>query len=367
MAVNYEDELLAQVESDKQEAISEYTELTDQMIANTDGQYQQLIDATQQWGDKQAQIQQEQTDFTIEQIEQQKAKAEKDYTKEQSGAYVDWQKQSNQYGAGAEKMATSGLAGTGFSESSQVAMYNTYQNRVATAREVYNRAVLDYDNSIKEARLQNNSILAEIAFNTLQTRLELSLEGFQYKNQLLLDRANKKIEIDNMFFNRYLGVLDQINTEKALAENIRQFDKSFGLKEKEYLEGIRQFNEDIELERDKLDEEIRQFDETQKGKGGSIGGGNSGSIGGDDSGEKGGAIIDPGKDKPRERPTSLPGYGQFKDSGSTVQVGDTTYKIWKTSDGSLWYWDEKNGKYVQLKRAQPGGVGGGGRIFKTTR
>lgn len=264
MAVNYEDERLAQVESDKQEAISEYTETTDQIIANTDGQYQSLIDASKEWGDKQAQLQQEQTDFTIEQIEQQKAQAQKDYTKEQSGAYVDWQKQSNQYGADAEKMAASGLAGTGFSESSQVSMYNTYQNRVASARESYNRAVLNYDNAIKDARLQNNSVLAEIAYQSLQTQLELSLEGFQYKNQLLLEQANKKIELDNEYYNRYLGMLDQINTENALAEQQRQFDQSYALDLKKYNEQVRQFDKSYDLQIKEYNEGIRQFNEEIK-------------------------------------------------------------------------------------------------------
>ena len=134
----------------------------------TDQYYQEQINASKEWADKQSQLQQEQTDFAIEKIEQQKEQAKQDYTKEQSGAYVDWQKQSgayvdwqkqsNQYGANAEAMASQGMAGTGYSESSQVSMYNTYQNRVTTAKEAYSRAILNYNNAITEARLQNNSL-----------------------------------------------------------------------------------------------------------------------------------------------------------------------------------------------------------------
>ena len=130
--------------------------------SDSDKYFQEQISATEKWGAEQKKNQQAQTDFAIEKIEQQKDQTQKDYTKEQSGAYVDWQKQSNQYGAEAEKMASSGLQNTGYSESSQVSMYNTYQNRVATAREVFSQAVLAYDNNIKEARLQNNAVLAEI-------------------------------------------------------------------------------------------------------------------------------------------------------------------------------------------------------------
>lgn len=223
---NYEDERFDKVESGKQEALTQHEQLYAGMVDNVDGFYNAQIEASKQWADKQTQIQNEKTDFAIEQIEQQKDKAHSDYLKEQSGAFVDWQKQSNAYGTDAEKMAASGLTNTGFSESSQVGMYNTYQNRVATAREVYAQAVLNYDNAIKDARLQNNAVLAEIAYEALQQQLELSLQGFQYKNDLLLQQANKKLEIENTYYNRYLDVLNQINTENAMAEEIRQYEET---------------------------------------------------------------------------------------------------------------------------------------------
>jgi hypothetical protein len=226
VSVNYDDERFGKVESDKQQAMTELENTYGGMIADSDSYYNAQIEASKEWADTQTKLQQDNTDFAIEKIEQQKDQARKDYLKEQSGAYVDWQKQSNQYGANAEQMAAAGLAGTGFSESSQVAMYNTYQNRVATARESYNQAVLNYNNSIKEAQLQNNSILAEIAYNSLQAQLELSLQGFQYKNNLILEQANKKVELDNMYYNRYQDVVNQINTENSMAEQIRQWEET---------------------------------------------------------------------------------------------------------------------------------------------
>lgn len=252
---NYDDERLTQVETNKQAALSEHEQTYTGMIGESDKYYQAQIDASKQWVDTQTKLLQDNTDLAIEQIEQQKTQAQKDYTKEQSGAYVDWQKQSNQYGVEAEKTAAAGLAGTGYSESSRVSMYNTYQNRVTTAREVYNRAVMNYNNAIKDARLQNNAVLAEIAYQALQTQLELSLEGFQYKNNLIVEQANKKIELDNIYHNRYLDVLNQINTEKALAEEVRQFDANIAF-QTEQAELDRQF-ESAEAALD------RQFKEAQ--------------------------------------------------------------------------------------------------------
>ena len=261
MAANYEDERFSQVETDKQAAMNDLEQTYSGMIGESDKYYQAQIDASKQWADKQSQLQQEQTDFTIDQIEQQKAQAQKDYVKEQSGAYVDYKKQSNQYGTNAEQMAAAGLAGTGFSESSQVSKYNTYQNRVATARESFTQAVLNYDNAMKDARLQNNAVLAEIAYQSLQQQLELSLQGFQYKNQLLLDQANKKIELENTYYNRYQDVLEQINYENAFAEEIRQYNQNYELQRKQFEEEIRQFNKSYDMQVKQFNESIRQFNE----------------------------------------------------------------------------------------------------------
>lgn len=259
--INYDDERFQQVESEKQQALTEVDKTYSGMISESDKYYQDQINASKDWANTQQQLQQDKTDFAIEQIEQQKEQAGKDYTKEQSGAYVDWQKQSNKYGVNAEKMASSGLTTTGFSESSQVSMYNTYQNRVATARESYNLAVLNYNNSIKDAQLQNNSALAEIAYNALQQQLELSLQGFQYKNQLIIEQANKKLEVDQMYYNRYQDVLNQMNQENALAEEVRQFNENMTFQKEQFQEEIRQFEQSYSLEVKKYKEQIRQFDE----------------------------------------------------------------------------------------------------------
>ena len=234
MAVNYNDRRFAEVEQEKQTALNNINSTYNSMINNSDKFYQQQIDASKEYAQTQTQNQQAQTDFAIEKVEQQKDQLEQDYTKEQKASYVDWQKQSNQYGAVAEQQASQGLDGTGYAESSQVSMYNQYQQRVATARESYNRAVLNYDNAIQEARLQNNSALAEIQYNALQQQLELSLQGFQYKNNLLQTQIQMQQQTEDRYYNRWKDVQSQINTENALAEQIRQFNIQQSNWEREY-------------------------------------------------------------------------------------------------------------------------------------
>lgn len=276
--INYNDERFQQVEADKKVALNDVEKTYGNMISQSDSFYQKQIDAAQGWADKQTELQNEKTDFAIDQIEQQKEQAKKDYTKEQSGAYVDWQKQSNEYGANAEQVAAGGLQNTGFAESSQVGMYNTYQNRVAAARESYNKIIMDFNNDIAEARLQNNAILAEIAYESQQKRLELALQGFQYKNQLVLEKANKKTQVESEYYARYQDVVKQINTENALAEEVRQYNEKMA-------EEKRQYNETLALQKAQLEEEKRQYNETMaynksksSGSGGSGGGQSSGTA-----------------------------------------------------------------------------------------
>lgn len=259
--INYDDEKFSQVESEKQAALNDVNNTYNNMINQSDKFYEDQKNAIKDYADTQSQIQQENTNFTIETINQQKEQANKDYTKEQKGAYVDWQKQSNQYGANAEQMAASGLTNTGYSESSQVSMYNQYQGRVATARETFNKAILNYDNSIKEAQLQNNSKLAEIAFNALQAQLELSLEGFQYKNSLLSEQIQMQQQTDDRYYSRWQDVLNQMNTENQFAESVRQYEQNYKLQQQQFAEEKRQFELSYNQQVKEFNESIRQFNE----------------------------------------------------------------------------------------------------------
>ncbi len=474
--INYDDERFAQVETEKSEALTDLEQTYGGMVGESDKYYQAQIDASKDWADKQQQLQQEQTDFTIEQIEQQKDKAHKDYLKEQSGAYVDWRKQSNQYGSEAEKMASAGLDRMGFSESSQVSMYNTYQNRVMSARETYNQAVLNYDNSIKDARLQNNAVLAEIAYQALQQQLELSLQGFQYKNQLLLDQYDKKLQVQNMYHQQWLDVLNQMNTENALAEDVRQFnenlifqetenqkDRDFtageNLKDREhqssenalnrahdekilkieqafeekmaaleqqykiaylqaqtaeekklikaeYEEKKKYLAEETKKQKEILDKQLAndkaliKYQSEQKSV--TISGGDSGNtpgrttqkaIGGNSTTtNKKAAVSTPyyqgalnsdakkyGTFSNGYQPKGITGHGTLKKSGKTVSVATEilygankgqkqtlTQTVWKAEDGSLWYWEGRQNKYIRLDQAQTSSTsGGGGRPLPT--
>lgn len=281
--VDYNDSRFADINKSENAALQETEATYDGMINQTQGFYQQMSDAVTKYGETQKQNLQEQTDFAIEQIEQNKADAQQDFRKEASAAYTDWQKAKDDYGTAAEKMAASGLAFSGYSESSKVAMYNQYQQRVSTARQSLDKAVQGYNNKITEARLQNNSAMAELAYNTLIQSLQFSLEGFQYKNDLLLSKMQTKREIGDTYYGRRMDLVSQINTEASMSESMRQFNENQKLHLQQLQEEQRQY--DTSLAEDKrqfnasLEEEQRQFNESQKKKS-NVSGSSSGNAGG---------------------------------------------------------------------------------------
>lgn len=207
MSVDYEQQLLDN-EAEKKTAIDNSNASFDKTISD----YQTVVgDQLQNLKDYEAQqtdLQKQQTDFAIKKIEQQQEQAEKDYTKEQQAAYGDYKRQTDPYGANAEQMAALGLSRSGYSESSNVAMYTAYQNRVAAARASIEQAKLTFDNAIREAKLTNDINLAKIAAETLEKNLALSMESIVYLGNLEQEKAAAARSIDQTYYNRAQDIRD---------------------------------------------------------------------------------------------------------------------------------------------------------------
>lgn len=163
--------------------------------------------------DKLMDVQNANTDFAIQQIENQKEKAGEEYAKEQGAAYADYQKQIDPYGVNAEQMAANGLRNTGYAESSKVAMYNQYQTRITAARTSYQQAIKDYDMAITQARLQNSSVLAQIAVDALRQRMEYIIQFSAQNTGLLTSLAQQKTAIRQQNLSNYMSVYNMLNGE----------------------------------------------------------------------------------------------------------------------------------------------------------
>ena len=132
---------------------------------------------------------------------------------------------------------------------------------------------MSYNNAMTEARLQNSSAKAQIAAETLQKSLELALQGFQHKNELTTQLADKKMQTDAEYYTRWQNVLAQMNQENALAEEVRQYNETlaeeqrqynqnYELSQKQFEEEIRQYNQSYELSVKQFNEEIRQYNQS---------------------------------------------------------------------------------------------------------
>ena len=164
---------------------------------------------------QQSQIQKEQskanTEQAINEINQQKEYAKQDFNKEARGAYTDYQKTINPYGAQAEQVVSNGLGNTGYSETSRINAFNTYQNRYATAKSSADKIQQDFNNQITQARLSGNKELAEIALNELQTKMT------NLWNQLNLDTTLAQNKVS---YNQWL---DEFNYNKQQDEIANAF------------------------------------------------------------------------------------------------------------------------------------------------
>lgn len=236
--VDEKDERLTDVEKQGNDMLSGYQSDMDKALDSNKSALDGINAKLEQGQDKLEESANAQTEFAIDEIERQKANAKKDYLKEQSGAYKDWQTQKDPYGVNAEKMAGAGLDGTGYAESSQVRMYNQYQARVTAARESFQRSVDNFNASITQARLQNNATLAQIAYETLVKQAEYAATFAMKNTELLTQMAGQKVAIKQQNQQNYMSVYQQLIQEAqynaTMAENKRQFDENMAFQREQF-------------------------------------------------------------------------------------------------------------------------------------
>lgn len=223
--VNYDDERFTQLEQEKQSELNKYNQTYDALIDERNQFTNQQQDLVNQWQQTQEQIANDNLNHQINLYNQQKEQAEKDYQNEAKASYIDYQKETDRYGVSREQMAQNGLSNSGYSESSKVNMYNTYQNRIASARQSKETAMLEFNNAIEQARLTNNATLAENALTALKQKLDIALEGFNYKDTATQNKLNWEYNINNNYYDRYKDVESQLNYENEQAEAIRQYQE----------------------------------------------------------------------------------------------------------------------------------------------
>ena len=353
--------------TEKQNAINEYeTGYNNQLQQYNDLQAQQqnYIDT---WAANQKEQQQKQTDYNIGLIEQNKKEAAEETQKQTQDAYVDYMKQTNQYGGALENLASRGLATQGYAESSKVAMYNTYQNRVSTANAALVKANTEYDNQIQQALLNNDAALAETALEQMKQSYALALQGFEYTSNLYNQRLSYLQNLEDTYYNRGLQLQSLQNTYAGEIGKIRQYQDEIQL-EREKRELARQ-----QWERE-FAEEQRQFNAQMSynySKSGYYGDYTDGTGGYGDTNiintpyyndvinpdAQYGTFNTKDSNGVKYQPDNINGE-KLKNTHKTIAVETktlngknktVTQNIWQLPNGTYWYWDGRQNKYIEIK------------------
>lgn len=257
---------LNNAETERNNLINDYNTNYDKRLSDYDNLIKDRENYINNWAETQKENQQKQTDYNISLINQNKEETQKNAEKETKDAYVDYMKQTNEYGGAAETLASKGLATQGYSESSRVGMYNTYQNRVATTNAALTKANTEFNNQISQALINNDIQLAEIALNQMQESYKLALEGFEYKDTMYNNKINYINDINNNYFTRKSSLQDRIDNYNSQINNITQIqselEENRAKRQQEHDEWLAEFNEKKRQFNEELAENRRQYNQS---------------------------------------------------------------------------------------------------------
>lgn len=192
---------------------------------------------------KQNEILNQQTQMQIDQINRNKAELDKETAKTNSGLYAEYKKASNPYGANAEQLFTQGLGNSGYAESTQTSLYNTYQKNITDTINTSNKLKADFDFQIQQAMQNRDVQQAQYALEMYKQNMNLLTQEYDLKNNKEQDLYNRGIDERN--YNYQVG-RDQVADS--------QWEKEYQqmLKENELAEQWRQKNYDYQVGRDQV-------------------------------------------------------------------------------------------------------------------
>lgn len=205
---------------------NEYSDMINSQISGYNNLMEQQQRAIEQNQENLTNQQKAQFNYQQNIINQNREKADEQRDQEAKSAYVDYMRNSSDVGQTARTFARSGLLGQGYAESTVAQMYNTYQNRVATANKALQDAYTEYDNQMQQAQMNNDSTLAQIALDSMNQKLQIALQGFEYKSTLEQQRATYLQNLNNTYYARNEALEDRISNYYSQLNNINQYQSN---------------------------------------------------------------------------------------------------------------------------------------------
>ena len=155
--------------------MAEGYENIDKYVAN----YNQMLDKSLQ---QQNDIVNKQTQMQVDSLGRQKEDIDRETVQQNRALYQDYKKNSNPFGQQAENLAGQGLANSGYAETTQARMYNTYQNNITATLNNARQLKADVDFQINQARQTGDITLAQNALQLYNQRMQLLSQEYDMRN-----------------------------------------------------------------------------------------------------------------------------------------------------------------------------------------
>lgn len=233
-----DDERLAKIEQEKQNAINQSNNTYNDLLQGNQDIYNQQQEYANQYEKTQNEALDKQLAFNEQKINQQKEIARQNMETEQKKAKNDFVSYTNPYGLQAEQFASQGLLNSGVSETAKLGGFNSYQNRLASANKAMQDAFVQYDNDMNQARLNNDVQKAQNALAKLEMQLKYSESFYNNKSTLTQNQLSNNQQLDSDYYNRYQTTYNNIQTEKQRAEATRQWELEMQEKQRQYNENM---------------------------------------------------------------------------------------------------------------------------------
>lgn len=123
-----------------------------------------------------------QTEQNVAELERQKAEVDKEATKTNQGLYTEYKKATNPYGVNAEQLYSKGLGNSGYAETTQTNLYNTYQKNVTNTINNAQKLKSDFDFEINKARQNGDITLAQNALEIYKQKMQLLTQEYELRN-----------------------------------------------------------------------------------------------------------------------------------------------------------------------------------------
>lgn len=123
-----------------------------------------------------------QTQMNVDALEKNKAEIDQQTAKTNQGLYTEYKKATNPYGVNAEQLYAKGLGNSGYAETTQTNLYNTYQKNVTDTVNNAQKLKADFDFQISQARQNGDITLAQNALQIYMQKMQLLTQEYELRN-----------------------------------------------------------------------------------------------------------------------------------------------------------------------------------------